>query len=135
LFKRANCFLWSPAENTICYADNEKNFHIFLLHELAHGLLNHADYDYDIGLVTMEREAWDKVIELSQIYKVAIDEKVIQSTLDTYRDWLHERSTCPNCSATGVQAGECNYKCLACSYEWRVNEARICALRRYKINK
>ncbi len=135
LFKKGDCFSWMPAEKTIYYTDKDENWRILLLHELAHGLLDHTDYNHDIELVAMERKAWDKASELAQNYKIKIDNNVIQSTLDTYRDWLHERSTCPNCNATGVQTEQYRYKCIACSHEWRVNEARVCALRRYKLNK
>ena len=83
----------------------------------------------------MEREAWDEVIKLAEKYNVSIDPKNIQLTLDTYRDWLHKRSTCPKCQANGVQDGAKSYQCVACSHKWRVNEARICALRRYNIKK
>jgi tRNA(Ile2) C34 agmatinyltransferase TiaS len=103
-----------------------------LLHELSHGLLNHADYNYDIELIAMECKAWDKVGELAKKYEIVINDNIIQLTLDTYRDWLHSRSTCPSCKATGIQDGKKSYSCLACGYKWRVNEARICALRRYK---
>jgi hypothetical protein len=133
LFKESVRFLWSPTENTIYYTDKGDNSCIFLLHELSHGLLNHADYNYDIELIAMEREAWDKFMDLAKFYSVTIDDNIIQSTLDTYRDWLHSRSNCPNCKATGVQIGKNNYTCLACSHGWKVNEARICALRRYNI--
>ena len=133
LFIKASRFLWSPSEKTIFYTDKNNDNCIFLLHELSHGLLDHADYSHDIELIAMESKAWDKVTELANKYKVTINEKSIQLTLDTYRDWLHSRSTCPNCKATGVQNGKKSYYCLACNHEWRVNEARICALRRYKI--
>ena len=133
LFKKASRFLWSPTDKTIYYTDKNNDYSIFLLHELSHGLLNHADYSHDIELIAMESKAWDKVIELAKKYEVSINEDAIQSTLDTYRDWLHSRSTCPNCRATGIQNGKKSYHCLACNHEWRVNEARICALRRYKM--
>lgn len=133
LFKKATRFLWSPSDQTIYYTDKKGANYIFLLHELSHGLLDHADYNHDIGLIAMESKAWDKVIELADYYDVPIDDGIVQSTLDTYRDWLHLRSTCPNCKATGIQNGKTSYLCLACNHEWRVNEAKICALRRYKM--
>jgi hypothetical protein len=135
LFKKASRFLWSPSDKTIYYADKNDDYAIFLLHELSHGLLNHADYNHDIELIVMERKAWDKVIELARDYDVAITSETIKSTLDTYRDWLHSRNACPNCKATGIQNGKKSYLCLACNHEWQVNEARICALRRYDIKK
>jgi hypothetical protein len=81
----------------------------------------------------MERDAWDKANEIAEIYHLEINDEIVQSTLDTYRDWLHERSNCPVCQASGIQIEKYAYRCIACNHKWRVNEARICALRRYKI--
>jgi len=83
----------------------------------------------------MECEAWNKVIELAKNYTISISQEDVQSDLDTYREWLYKRSSCPKCQANGVQNGDKIYQCLACNHKWRVNEARICALRRYKMNK
>jgi len=129
-FKQAEHFLWSPSEQTIYYTTEDKGYS-FLFHELSHGLLKHTDYSHDIELITMERDAWDKALELAEMYKLVIDDDLIQSTLDTYRDWLHARSTCPQCKAIGLQVKKHAYACPACRHTWRVNEARICALRRF----
>lgn len=48
-FKQAADYLWSPNEQTIYYTDSP-DVHSYLLHELSHGLLGHADYYYDIEL-------------------------------------------------------------------------------------
>lgn len=133
VFKKGSEFLWSHAEHTVYYTLKDDNC-AFLFHELSHGLLDHTDYKRDIELIAMEREAWDKARELAKHYGVTIDDDFVQSTLDTYRDWLHTRSACPKCDATGMQTEKSTYKCLACNHEWRVNEARLCALRRYSIN-
>jgi hypothetical protein len=132
-FKLGDDFLWSSSDNTIYYNDDTDNQPIFLLHELSHALLGHANYDSDIQLMTMERQAWDCTVKLALSHDLTIPEQIIQSNLDSYRDWLHARSTCPGCGATGLQTKECNYKCSACSHEWQVNEARTCALRRYTV--
>lgn len=124
-------FQWSPADQTIYY-NVDSNDQAALLHELAHALLGHTDYDKDIQLIEMERDAWEYARTLTS-YDVTVSEDVIQESLDTYRDWLHARSTCPNCHATGMQTKKSYYKCISCSTEWRVNEARVCALRRYKV--
>jgi hypothetical protein len=102
LFKPADSFLWSPSEHTVYYSIEDAGYD-FLLHELSHGLLGHADYAYDVELIAMERAAWDTAVELAKEYDITIDDGSIQSTLDTYRDWLHARSTCPACEATGLQ--------------------------------
>jgi len=83
----------------------------------------------------MEREAWSYASrQLGPAYGVAIADNDAETALDTYRDWLHARSTCPSCQAIGVQTSKHHYSCVACHEKWRVNDARICALRRYKIS-
>ena len=134
-FVEAREFSWSPSEKTVYYVTGQTNSTHLLLHELAHALLGHREYRRDIELVAMETAAWDKAKEYAETYKVRMSEPIIQDHLDTYREWLHARSTCPHCSANGYQTEAFHYQCPACSHEWRVNEARICALRRYKISK
>lgn len=134
-FKRADHFLWSFEEQTIYYVTNGYNDSTFLLHELSHAILNHSNYSRDVELVAMESKAWDKAIELGNEYNIQVDINAIQSALDTYRNWLHRRSNCPICTATGIQTKKDSYRCLACNNEWKVNEARLCDLRRYKITK
>ena len=129
-FKKAKRFLWSPSEATIYYTGTDEDY-AFLLHELSHGILNHAEYRRDIDLIVMERAAWDTANELAPTYGLVIDDDTVETTLDSYRDWLHARSTCPTCTAIGLQTKQRVYTCPACHHSWRVNEARICALRRY----
>jgi hypothetical protein len=131
-FKESSRFLWSPSENTVYYTASPDTSS-FLLHELSHGLLNHVEYDRDVELVAMERAAWDKAVELGREYATAISNDTVESTLDSYRDWLHARSCCPHCRANGLQIKRNIYNCLACGHSWKVNEARICSLRRYSI--
>jgi hypothetical protein len=132
-FKKNSDYLWSPSDKTVYYTAS--NSYELLLHELSHGLLGHVDYDRDIELIAMERAAWDKATELAKSYNITVSEDLVESALDSYRDWLHARSSCPNCNATGLQIKRQTYSCPACSHAWRVNEARICALRRYDSNK
>ena len=133
-FLPAEEFSWSPVTQTVFYAANEPHAPLLLLHELGHATLNHQDYHRDVSLLAMETAAWEAAKKHAAIYKVRIDETVVQDHLDTYRDWLHARSTCPECGATGYQTESRHYSCIACSHEWRVNEARGCALRRYKLD-
>lgn len=132
-FVAGDDFHWSPTEAIVYYVADSKDVSS-LLHELAHGLLGHAEYKKDISLLEMERAAWAYAsTELGAAYQSPIDNDTIEDALDTYRDWLHARSTCPSCHAIGVQASQHQYSCLACHEKWRVNDARICALRRYKL--
>ncbi len=127
-FKEGADFYWSPEKNTVFYQKNGSE--ALLFHEVSHALLGHKEYDRDITLLAMERDAWEKARELSNI-----PEETIQNHLDTYRKWLHIRSTCPTCEANGHQIKKFQYQCLACGTQWRVNEARICGLKRHVIKK
>jgi len=124
-------FAWSPDQHTVFYNEDESAGVELLLHELSHGLLEHRDYAKDVELLAMEAAAWEKAKELAAIYEVKIDEDAAENNLDTYRDWLHARSTCPTCEAVGYQTKKDTYSCVACGGAWRVNEARLCGLRRY----
>lgn len=132
-FAAGDEFRWSPDEQTIIY-DPSSDDQAALLHELSHAILNHTSYMRDVHLLDLERDAWQYAIrELSVTYGVPIPIDQVESSLDTYRDWLHARSICPNCGATGIQTKSDEYKCVACYERWRVNDARICALRRYRV--
>jgi hypothetical protein len=131
-FQKGTDFCWSSSEKTIYYPTKSDDQDVFLLHELAHALLGHSSYEKDIQLVVMERQAWDYAVKLASNYDIQIPEDIIQDTIDSYRDWMHARSTCPNCQATGMQTKTNDYTCTACNHNWRPNEARNCSLRRYK---
>ena len=132
-FTETDMFSWVPATRTITYTNELEHSPSLLIHELAHAVLNHGDYQRDVQLLTMETEAWETAQGLAKTYRVKLSEMVQESYLDTYRYWMHRRSTCPECTATGYQTGKTAYTCPACSHEWRVNEARTCGLKRYKL--
>lgn len=133
-FIEADQFSWLPSEHTVFYNPQLPHASSLLLHEVSHASLNHQEYHRDVELIAMEMVAWEKAKEHAVAYGVTIGEDVIQDHLDTYREWLHARSTCPNCSANGYQVETLRYECLACFHHWRVNEARLCALRRYSLS-
>jgi DNA-directed RNA polymerase subunit RPC12/RpoP len=133
IFKPGNDFSWSSRDNTIYYKNDIDNDIAFLFHELSHAILGHTDYEQDIQLITMERQAWEHAVNLASVYDVSISDETVQTTIDSYRDWLHLRSCCPKCTATGMQFEKNSYACPACSHKWLVNEARLRALRRYEL--
>jgi len=134
-FVKAEQFSWSPSSRTVFYNPDQSHATHLLLHELSHALLDHREYKRDIELIAMETAAWEEAKTYAETFNVRFSEDVIQDHLDTYRDWLHARSTCPQCSANGYQTEAFHYECPACSHKWRVNEARLCALRRYSVTK
>lgn len=132
-FVRGDSFFWAPESRTITYAPDEAHASQLTLHELSHALLGHTIYKRDVELLAMETAAWERAKALADIHSVRYSEDVTQDHLDTYRDWLHARSTCPHCTANGYQTATSHYECPACTHTWRVNEARLCALRRYSV--
>lgn len=131
-FEPGSQFMWSGSSQTIHYQEDDDP--AYLLHETAHATLGHSTYDRDIDLIKMERDAWHIAVnDLAPKYDITIDSRLVQANLDTYRDWLHARSLCPNCSSNGFQQKRSIYSCPACMTKWRVNEARTCGLKRYKI--
>jgi len=130
-FQEGATFMWSPATRTVHYTDTSP---ALLLHELGHAICEHSDYATDLDLIKMERDAWQTAQQIALRYDVVIDEETLQQHLDTYREWLHARSRCPACGATGHQLKKQRYHCLACGEDWRVNEARLCGLKRYRMH-
>lgn len=133
--EKGDDFHWSFKDSTVTYTDNDnKTLPAHLLHEMAHAILGHKAYQRDIQLLGFERDAWAYAKEtLSPRYGQRIADEIIKASLDSYRDWLHARSTCPKCSSTGVEIKKAIYGCPVCSGQWRVNEARLCGLRRHSI--
>lgn len=129
-FKKGDDCSWSHTTGRITYIDND-DCCPYLLHELAHAQLGHTNYKLDIELIVQESLAWDKAMcEFSLTYSVPIGPQLIQDALDTYREWLYARSTCPKCQQTGIQNQTSAYVCINCRCSWHPNDARKCALRR-----
>lgn len=131
-FSISDEFRWAPSEQTVFFDEHDTHAHERLLHEVAHAQLKHSRYERDVELITLERDAWQYAKHtLAPQFKITIDSDVIEDDLDTYRDWLHARSTCPKCRATGIQTNSNEYTCVACRTVWTVNQAVSCGLKRY----
>lgn len=134
-FAKSNDFQWSPENRVVHYSTEVETWQASLLHETAHGALEHRDFSDDLTLIRLEREAWDYARErLSPQYEIEIPVSLIEDSLDSYRDWLHARSRCPHCHQTGLHKPDGSYACLLCQQKWRPNDARRCGLRRYKLS-
>ena len=95
----AESFFWSPKLKKITYNQSIIDTEVgiwSMLHEVAHASLNHISYTSDLGLLRLEVEAWNEAKKLARQLEIEIDDSHIQDCLDTYRDWLHRRSTCPS---------------------------------------
>lgn len=117
---------WSPRSATVSYAEGGEHAAWTLLHEASHALLGHTNYTHDLDLLLLEVAAWEKAKELGPRFNLSIDNDYIQTCLDTYRDWLHSRSTCPTCHTVSLQSAPQEYQCHNCSTIWHVSASRFC---------
>ena len=135
-FTAGQQFSWSPETNEIFYKADSRGQEAAwsLLHESGHALLKHTSYKADFELLRLEIAAWEKAKELAHDLSIIIDEDHIEDCLDTYRDWLHKRSICPNCTTKCLQQGDfVHYRCFNCHAVWRVTDSRFC--RAYRSTK
>ncbi len=132
-FAPSDVFAWNPAKKTVYYEATGSAARLF--HELGHAELSHETYRRDVELLRMEADAWKTAEEIATRYDSTIGEDEVEMHMDSYREWLHARSTCPKCDTSGVQTSADGYHCLECAAEWRVNEARRCGLKRYVEHK
>jgi hypothetical protein len=131
-FVNAKRFTWDANKQQVSYQSSGKYNELALLHELGHALLGHTAYIHDIELIQLELAAWEKARKLAQDYDVTFDEDYVQDCLDTYRDWLHLRATCPSCFGRALQANTRQYRCFNCQTEWSVSRSRLCRPYRLK---
>lgn len=123
-FKPADIFYWSARIRTIYYDPGaiKKTRGIWqLLHEVAHATLDHQRFDSSIALLKMESEAWIAAKELAKKYNLTIQQTHIERCLDTYRDWLYLRSSCPSCNAVATEHKPCTFRCFNCASTWSVS--------------
>ena len=113
LFRTGRKFAFRPPK-TIVIGPTEEHDEALLLHELGHALCHHRDFDTDIRRLKMEMEAWEKARELAISYGIILDDESIEEELDTYRDYLHKKSRCPECGLTRFQTPDGNYHCPRC---------------------
>lgn len=128
-------FLWSPKDKTVVYSPlklAEQTGQWSLLHEIAHATLGHHTYDSDFELLQLEVAAWKEAKQLASSLQIEVDDNYIEDCLDTYRDWLHQRSTCPTCGSVGLQHGPREYRCHNCLSVWHVSSSRFCRPYRMK---
>ena len=130
-FAAGEDFHWNFQTQTIFFTDSP-DFEAQILHELGHALNSHSDFEMDVELLQIEVEAWQTAREISQKYNIKISDNSVENHLDTYRDWLHKRSLCPNCLVNGFQQTDLSYKCPACCAVWQTNDSRFKNLRRTK---
>lgn len=122
VFQNASVFCWVYETQSIQFnpAILEFDEGIYqLFHELGHALCGHKMFTSGIELLKIEVEAWEKAKQIGKKYSIDINQDHIEKCLDTYRDWLHLRSTCPMCSVIATELDVCRYKCFNCGQQWQ----------------
>ena len=111
-FREGRKFAFRPPR-TIVIGPDEPHDEWLFLHEISHAELGHKDFAMDVERLKMESAAWEKAKEIASRYEMEIDEDFIQDELDTYREWLHKKSRCPDCGLTRFQDAD-GYHCPRC---------------------
>lgn len=132
-FVQSDTFSWDPDSLTIYYTDGSKNNIWSLIHEVGHMTLDHTTYKSDFALLKMESQAWHKAKTIAKKHKINIDSEYIEKCLDSYRDWIYERSKCRECLQTGLEIKTGIYKCINCNFRWKVSPERFCRVYRKSI--
>ncbi|QQS17851.1 hypothetical protein IPL68_04260 [Candidatus Saccharibacteria bacterium] len=128
-FVESGQFAWHAGKKHVSYQKErieEERGVWAILHELGHALLAHTDYESDIELLQIEVAAWEKAHELAKKYRVRLDQDYVEDCLDSYRDWLHVRATCPTCYGRSLQTDRHTYSCHNCGAIWHVTRSRLC---------
>lgn len=137
-FKVSDEYFWSAKTNTIHYVPSR--LHTIegvyrLIHEIGHAINQHKNYESGVQLLSLETEAWETATEIAKRYDITIDPNYVESCLDSYRDWLHARSSCPNCKTVSVEVNESEYKCFNCLQKWCVSGDQRTRCYRQKLKK
>lgn len=113
-FTKGPRFSFRPPK-TVVFADLNRGGELLLLHELGHFLTGRFDFRTEVERLKIEVMAWEKARELAAKYGVFVDEELIEEELDTYRDFLHQKSRCPDCGLTRFQTPDKVWHCPHCN--------------------
>ena len=117
-FKPGPKFLFRPRK-TIYYLEEDSNFRLLLLHELAHALLGHFSYETSLERLEIERDAWEKTGKLCKTYSIPYLEEFAEEELDTYRNWTHQKTLCKNCGLTCIEIDLRHLYCPFCQKTYK----------------
>ena len=116
-FKTGKKFAFRPPK-TIFLGPPQPNYALQTLHELAHALCGHKDYTTSVSRLKLEREAWERARSLFKTYRnLSPDswgEDFVEDSLDTYRDWLHQKTLCKTCGLTCFESDDGTLHCPRC---------------------
>ncbi|MBQ2660046.1 hypothetical protein IJF86_01320 [Candidatus Saccharibacteria bacterium] len=112
-YKTGAKFAFRPPK-TIIIGPYEPHSELVLLHELGHAIINKNSFKTDVERLKIESIAWEKAKSLCQEFNQEFDSDFAESELDSYRDWLHQKSTCKKCGLTRFETTDGKYHCPHC---------------------
>ena len=112
-FKPGRKFLFRP-KTSIFYLETNENFRLLLLHELSHALLGHFSFDRSLERLQIERDAWEKTRALCEELNVPFDNSLAEAELNTYRDWVHQKTLCKTCGLSCLEVSSESLYCPFC---------------------
>lgn len=110
-------------KKVVFLGEPQPNFGLLALHELGHALCEHKDYNTHVERLKIESEAWEMAKTVYSNYATNThladilpewNEDIVQEKLDTYREWLHNKSLCKKCGLTMYQTKDGKYHCPRC---------------------
>lgn len=133
-FVPGKSFYWSAKENKITFIPTDSSRHVWsLLHEAGHATLDHVGYTTDLELLHLEIAAWGQAKALARSIRISINDEHVERCLDTYRNWLHARATCPRCLNVSLQTDINEYRCFNCKKRWQISRSRFCRIYRQQL--
>lgn len=112
-FKKGKKFAFRPPK-TIIFGPYEPHAELLLLHELGHATLGETTFKTDVERLKIESKAWNQAKNLAASLNIIFDQSFAENKLDSYRDWLHQKSLCKTCGLTRFQTADGKYHCPKC---------------------
>ena len=113
-FRPSTRFRFRPPATIYYDSSVASHFNLLLLHELSHALLGHFSFASLAERLQCERDAWQKTAQLCQEYRLPYDSAYAEANLDTYRDWLHQKTRCKTCGSTCLELDQHQLFCPFC---------------------
>ncbi len=117
-FRPGRKFLFHPPKS-IRYLESDENFRFLLLHELSHALLGHFSFNRSLERLQIERDAWAKTRELCSLHSVTFNEELAETELNTYRDWVHQKTLCKHCGLSCLEVSSESLYCPFCQRKYK----------------
>ena len=116
-FVKGSRFSFRPPKTIVIGPDEGEHTSMLLFHELGHALSKKYSYKLGAERLKIEATAWQKGKKAYQKYPnlPSWDDDFVEDNLDTYRNWLHKKSTCKKCGLTMYQSPDKSWSCPYCT--------------------